>query len=90
MRIFVYDSRPDFGKVVLGLILGAVLYAFISVIPIAGGIAGALSVVFAMGAGLIALFRQRKEPPYPGDFAGRNVSPVPAPVAAKTSVSVPS
>lgn len=89
VRISVHNSRAGFVKVALALIVGAVLYAVISVIPIAGGIAGALAVVFAMGAGLIALFRQRKEPPYPGDFAGRNVRPVPAPAAAKTSVSAP-
>lgn len=81
------DPRPGLGRAFLALLIGAVLLGGISLIPIAGGIADLLVILFAVGAVLVSLFRSRRTIPPSPEPAGRPATPDPKPVPAETSAT---
>jgi hypothetical protein len=56
----VAGGEPSIRRGLLALVVGVVLLALLSLVPILGGIVGGLVVVLALGAALLALLRWRK------------------------------
>jgi cytoskeletal protein CcmA (bactofilin family) len=88
LRVNRSDPRPGKGKLFFGLLVGVVILAALSLIPVAGGFIDFLVVLFAMGAAILAFFRWRKGPePYPPDLAARAAPPAPEPTPASTTAT---
>jgi hypothetical protein len=70
MRLGKSSAAPSVLKGLLALIVGIVVLALISLVPILGGIVSALVTILAWGAALVALVRWRREHDVEGTPSG--------------------
>lgn len=90
LRVPTDDRRAGKARMFFALVIGVVVLAVLSLIPVVGGFIDLVVVLFAMGAAVLAFFRWRRGAEEQGDPAGRPAAPEPAPVPARTSATADS
>jgi hypothetical protein len=87
LRVGRGNRRTGGGRLFFALLIGVVVLALLSLIPVVGGWINLLVALLAMGAALLAFFRWRKGPESEPDVAGRPAAPAPVPQPALTTTT---